>query len=215
MIAQSVILDPDLTRSMPRHIAATTGIDALAHALESFISKKVNSFCELYGLAVIRLIFENLEKACNYDDPKARENMLLASFYAGICLVVSSTCAVHAMAYPLAGTYHIPHGVSISMLLYYVMEKIHLACAERFSIVYRSCFGKSLGTEEKDAAAFVRELYMFLKNVGAVFRMSDYGVKESDLYSIATSAASIKRLFDNNPVKLTIDDLVEIYRMAL
>lgn len=215
MVAQSVILDPNLTRSLPKHIAATTGIDALAHAIESFISKKSNSFCELYGLTAIRLIFENLEKACNCDDIKARENMLLASFYAGVCLVVSSTCAVHAMAYPLAGTYHVPHGVSISMLLYHVMEKIYLACAEKFSIIYRSCFGKNLGADEENAAAFLRELDMLLKNIGAVFKMSDYGVKETDLYKMAMSAIGIKRLFDNNPVELTVNDLVDIYKKAL
>lgn len=215
MIAQTVILDPDLTKSMPRHIAASTGVDALAHALESFLSKKANHLSDLYGLNAMDLIFKNLERACCIDDSEARKNMLLASFYAGMCLAASSTCAVHAMAYPLSGIYHVPHGVSISMLLFPVMEKIKSACVDRLSIVYQRCFGKSLGSPERDTDEFVNQLHSLLQRVNALYPMSAYGVTQDNLKDMADSAITIKRLFDNNPMALSTKDLIEIYEKAL
>lgn len=113
MIADAVILDGNMIRRLPRKIAASTGIDALCHAIECYTSAKANPFSDLFAMQALRLIFRNLEKAC--DDPDAldaKEKMMQAAFYAGVAITCSGTTAVHALSYPLGGRYHIPHGVA-------------------------------------------------------------------------------------------------------
>lgn len=108
MIADAVILDAEMIRRLPRKIAAATGVDALAHAIECFTSRKANPFSDTFALEALDLILNNIEAAC--DDPNALEaknHMLIAAFYAGIAITASGTTAVHALSYPLGGK--LPH----------------------------------------------------------------------------------------------------------
>ena len=123
MIADYVILDAVIIKELPRKIAASTGVDALCHAVECFTSNKKNPFSDIFALQAFEMIMKNIEKAC--DDPEAlkeKNNMLVASFYAGAAITASGTTAVHALSYPLGGRYHIPHGVSNAILLAPVMR---------------------------------------------------------------------------------------------
>ena len=130
MIPDAVILDGEMIRRLPVHIAASTGIDALCHAIECYTSRKATPFSNLYALEALRLIFANIEPACT--DPEALDSknaMLLAAFYAGVAISCSGTTAVHALSYPLGGKYHIPHGVANAMMLMPVM-RFNLPCCQ-------------------------------------------------------------------------------------
>lgn len=142
MIADAVILDGNMIRRLPRKIAASTGIDALCHAIECYTSAKANPFSDLFAMQALRLIFRNLEKAC--DDPDAldaKEKMMQAAFYAGVAITCSGTTAVHALSYPLGGRYHIPHGVANAIMLMPVMQFNKSCCIERFAEVYEAVGG--------------------------------------------------------------------------
>ncbi|NLJ96368.1 MAG: iron-containing alcohol dehydrogenase, partial [Clostridiales bacterium] len=139
-IADYVILDPQVTVSLPQNLTVSTGFDALAHSIECYISKKATPFSDLYAEKSIQLVFENLELVAKEPDNLiARENMLLASYYGGVSIAASSTTAVHAMAYPLSSMFHMSHGLSIAVLLPYVMEYIHEGCSPLFEqLSYRT-----------------------------------------------------------------------------
>ena len=137
MIPDFVILDGSLLANLPKKIGASTGIDAMAHAVECFTSNKANPFSNLFAKEAARLIFQNIEEACeNPEALEAKTNMLLAAFYAGIAISSSGTTAVHALSYPLGGTYHIPHGVSNAMLLLPVMRFNKSACVKELAELY-------------------------------------------------------------------------------
>ena len=113
MIADYVILDAVMIKNLPRKIAAATGVDALAHAIECWTSNKANPFSDIFAIQALDMILNNIEKAC--DDPDAmdaKNQMQIASFYAGIAITASGTTAVHALSYPLGGKYHVAHGES-------------------------------------------------------------------------------------------------------
>lgn len=123
MIYDYVILDVAMIKNLPRKIAAASGVDAMAHAIECYTSRKANPFSDVYALAAFDKILNNIERAC--DDPeadRAKEAMLLAAFYGGIAITCSGTTAVHALSYPLGGKYHIAHGISNAILLMPVMR---------------------------------------------------------------------------------------------
>lgn len=122
MIADVVILDPKLTLSLPKKITAATGMDALSHAIESYVSKNASPITEMYGLKSIELIKKSLETACN--DPsnvEARGNMALASYFGGMAITAGIGIA-HIMAQPLGGEYHVPHGDACAIFLPLAME---------------------------------------------------------------------------------------------
>lgn len=113
MIADYVILDAVMIKKLPRKIAAATGVDALAHAIECWTSNKANPFSDIFAMQALDMILNNIERAC--DNPEAmdaKNKMQIASFYAGVAITASGTTAVHALSYPLGGKYHIAHGVS-------------------------------------------------------------------------------------------------------
>ena len=102
---------------LPAHIAAATGVDALAHAVECLISNKATPFSDLFAMQAWELIEANIEAACvPQGNRKAKEQMMLASFYAGVAITASGTTAVHALSYPLGGKYRIPHGLSNAIM---------------------------------------------------------------------------------------------------
>ncbi len=117
MIADVVVLDPALTLTLPPAITAATGMDALSHAIESFVSLNATPLTEMYGLKAIELVNENLEKAySNPDDVDARAGMMLASYLGG-CAITAGIGIAHIMAQPLGGEYGIPHGDACSIFL--------------------------------------------------------------------------------------------------
>lgn len=207
-----VILDPVLTLSVPAKITASTGIDALCHAVETMISKKTNPICQTFSLRAIKLIFENLETCyLRPDDLKARENMLLAAFFGGICINTSSTVAVHALSYPLGGSYHIAHGVSNAMLAAEVLKYNTDVCIDDYNLIadilgIDSSLSKVLRAEKS-----VEAISNLIKSVGIPTDLTEFNVPREDIDFLTDSAFEVKRLLDQNPKAMTKADIHKIY----
>lgn len=217
MLPNCVILDPQMTVDLPPHITANTGIDALCHAIECYISKKASPFSDTFALKAIELIVGNIRTA--YHDGKnlkARENMLLGSYFGGTSIATSSTVAVHALSYPLGGKYHIPHGLSNAILLPDVMKFNLDACEEKFATVAKAMKLDVYGLTQRQAAEkMIDELYALIKELNIKCDLRAIGITENILDELADSALTVKRLLDNNPKVMTKSDIVEIYKKIL
>ena len=216
MIADYVILDAEMIRNLPRTIAAATGVDALAHAIECFTSKKATPLSDLYALQALEIILNDIERAC--DDPadmEAKERMQLASFFAGIAIAASGTTAVHALSYPLGGKYHIAHGVSNAILLVPVMRFNEPACRDRLVQVYDRCMrGDAVSAEEKSGAV-IRRLAEIVEHLNIPTSLTEFGVPKEDLPGLVTAGMSVTRLLVNNMRDVTPEDAYSIYREVL
>ncbi|WP_386691767.1 MULTISPECIES: iron-containing alcohol dehydrogenase [unclassified Lonepinella] len=217
LVASAVILDAELTLSLPKHITANTGIDALCHAIECYISKKSSPFSEMFALKAVELITKNIRTAFNHGtDIQARENMLLGSFLGGACIATSSTVAVHALSYPLGGKYHIPHGLSNAILLPDVMKFNLPVCEEKFANV---AFAMGLDvqglTQRQAAEKMIDELYALIRDLEIKCDLTAVGINEDVLDELSEAALSVKRLLDNNPKPMNKDDIKTIYRKLI
>lgn len=217
MLPNCVILDPQMTVGLPPHITANTGIDALCHAIECYISKKASPFSDTFALKAIELIVGNIRTA--YSDGKnlkARENMLLGSYFGGASIATSSTVAVHALSYPLGGKYHIPHGLSNAILLPDVMKFNLNTCEEKFATIAKAMGLDVYGlTSHQAAEKMIEELYALIRDLNIKCDLSAVGITESTLDELADSALTVKRLLDNNPKVMTKSDIVEIYKKII
>ena len=136
MIPDYVILDVNMIAKLPPKIIAATGVDALAHVVECFTSKKATILSDTYAKEGACKIFHNIRKAYNNaDDLEAKAEMMLGAFYGGVAITGSGTTAVHALSYPLGGKYHIAHGVSNAILFAYVMEFNKDGCKDRLAML--------------------------------------------------------------------------------
>lgn len=212
LIADNVVLDPKSTESLPRHIAASAGVDALAHTIECFTSNKANAFSDIWALKGMRLIFGSIEAACAGEE-EARANMLLGAFYGGVAIAASGTTAVHALSYPLGGKYHVPHGVSNAMLLYPVMEFNKDAIEPRLAEVYDGVFGAgSALTRAQKADAVIREISRIVRSLDIPEKLSAYvSNAREELDTLVDSAFEVKRLLNNNVKPLSKADIRSIY----
>ena len=209
IIPDYAFLIPETTYSMPRTVTAATGMDALCHATEAYLSKKQNPYSDVMALAAIRLIAEFLPIA--YEQPdhaKAREQMLLASLFAGLAFGNSSVTAVHAFAYPLGGIFGIPHGVSNSLMFDAVFSHNLAGNEDRMADIADAFCGK------RDAAVLVPAIQEFKSKLGIPASLAAMGIGEKDIEPMAQSVMSVTRLLNVNPSPITIDDARRIYRSA-
>ncbi len=215
LIPDLVILDPELTLSLPAKVTAETGIDAFTHAIECFIGKKSNTMSDLFALSSVRLISKNLLQAVKDGSNKeARYNMTLASFYGGVAITNSGTGGVHALAYPLGGKYGMSHGLSNSILLADVMEFNIEAVPEKFVKIAEVMGIKSDGFSEKQIAKeALNKIKEVISNSGV--NLSRYKFSHKDLEYLARSAVEETRLLNNNPRPITYLDALRIYKKSL
>lgn len=214
MIADYVILDAVMIKSLPRKIAAATGVDALAHAIECFTSKKANPFSDIFALEALELILNNIEKAC--DDPDALEEknkMLIASFYAGVAITASGTTAVHALSYPLGGKYHIPHGVSNAMMLAPVMKFNEPCCRELFAKAFDRVAPENVeaDTAIEKSAWILERLDRIVTHLDIPKSLKEYGIGSQDLDALVEAGMDVQRLLVNNRREVTADDARKLY----
>ena len=213
MIPDYVILDGNMIRKLPKKIAASTGVDALAHGIECFTSKKANAFSNLFAMEAMKLIFSSIEKACcDADAAEEKNQMLLAAFYAGAAITASGTTAVHALSYPLGGRYHIPHGVANAMLLLPVMEFNRPACLDEFAAVYDS-LNPHAGAESREEKAdwLLGRMEGIIRNVEIPVSLAEFGIGMEDLDDLVKAGLDVKRLLDNNKRTVTENDARKIY----
>lgn len=217
MIPDYVILDVEMTCKLPPALTASTGVDALCHAMEAYISTLSNPFCKTFSLEAIRLICGSIERAYNDgSDRQAREDMQLGAFYAGLCLTTSSTVAVHALSYPLGGKYHIPHGVSNAILLPFVMKENLECCREAYTEIapYMLSNADELPKEQWPEEV-VSYLFALMKHLGIPDSLQEFGVHPEDLDYLTDNAVKVERLLLKNPKKLSKEDIKGIYQQLL
>jgi alcohol dehydrogenase len=216
LLPDVAIVSPEMTLTMPKSVTAASGIDALVHAIEAYISINASPITDALAIGAMKMIAKDLPKAyANPNNIQARESMATASLMAGMAFGNAGVAAVHALAYPLGGRYHIPHGVSNALLLPYVMEWNKIACPERFRDIAEALGENTAGLNETDAAELaVKRMRDLCEMVNIPKGMRFFDIPEEDIRSMAEDASEITRLLKNNPRVLSTDDIEAIYRSA-
>jgi len=211
------LLDPELTLSLPPKATASTGIDALCHAIESYTSVNASPMSELLSLEAVGLIAENLRTCVhNGSDLEARERMLLGSLYAGLGLANAGVTAVHSLSYPLGGAWGIPHGVANTLMLPAVMAYNLPGAVEKFAVLAEVMGEEVEGISTRDAATLALDaVELLIEDCGLAMTLEEFGIAEKDLPALADVALTVARPLANNPRKVTREDAIEIYRDAL
>jgi len=212
MFARMALLDPQLTLGLPPHITATTGMDALVHAIESFTGVRATIFTDTLNLQAIYLVARNLRKAYAHgENREARENMLNASCLAGMAFSNTQNGLDHALALAIGGKFHLPHGLLTAFILPWVMEYNLLADPEKFIQIARA-FGETPdGLPEVEGARLsVRAIKSLLDDLGISYKLSDYGVPQEEIPAIAKAAIGAVRLISNNPRKVLEKEVIKL-----
>jgi alcohol dehydrogenase class IV len=212
------LLDPDLTLGLPSLVTAATGIDAMVHAIEAYASKSVNNnpVSKILAREALRLMGANLLVAVrDGSNQEARGAMLLGAMLAGQAFANSPVAAVHALAYPLGGHYHIPHGLSNALVLPEVLRFNAPAAEHLYAEIAVDAFPElaKIGTQAR-AAAFADRLHRLAEECGLPMRLRDNGVTRESLPMLAEDAMKQTRLLVNNPRPLNYDDALMIYEKA-
>ena len=216
LLADVAIVDPELTVSVPAKITAATGIDALTHAVEAYISVNASPTTDGLALQSIRLIGRSLRKAVeDGSDKQARIDMSNGSYLAGLAFFNAGVAGVHALAYPLGGQFHISHGESNAVLLPYVMGYIRKSCAKRMADILNALGGNSTYLSEEEASyKCVEELERLVKDVGIPSTLAGFDIPESALESLTQDGVKQKRILARSPLPLLKDDIRKIYQSA-
>lgn len=209
------IIDTELMAGMPAAIAASTGMDALTHAIEGYITKASWCMTDMMHLKAIQMIFENLAKAVNEKDDEAITNMGIAQYIAGMGFSNVGLGIVHSMAHQLGAIYDTPHGVANAVLLPYVMKYNGLVCVEKYAEIGRS-IGLSMDglSEDEIINAVVGEVRNLARTVGIPEHLSEIGVNESDIPLLSKKAIE-DPCTGGNPRETSVDEIAAIYREAM
>ena len=210
------IVDSELMETLPKGTAAATGLDALTHAVEGYITKGHNLIADMFHMKAIELIFENLAKAVNEKDPVAIENMSRAQYIAGMGFSNVGLGIVHSMAHQLGAVYDTPHGVANAILLPTVMRFNGAVCADRFrEILCHIGRPDAKDLNDQDVInTFVWMIEELSKSVGVTQKVSDVGCKEEDLEMLADKAME-DPCKPGNPREVTKEDFIRLYREAM
>ena len=211
LIPNYALLDAELTVGLPKFITATTGMDALTHAVEAFIGRSTTKQTRENALLAIKLIFENLERA--YNDGKnitARKNMLKASYLAGLAFTKSYVGYVHAIAHSLGGKYNVPHGLANAVILPYVLKKFGKKIYKKLwkISVYTGLCSKETSIENA-TNIFIQKIETMNKNMQIGTKIDE--IKEEDIPSLAKTAEKEANPLYPVPVLWTAKQLEEIY----
>lgn len=208
MAADIAILDPDLTFSVAPDLTAATGVDALAHSVEAFTNINAHPLVDGYARLGIGLAGQHLATACaDGSNAEARAGMLLSSFYGGLCLGPVNTAAGHALAYPLGTRLGLGHGLAVALLFPHVLAFNAEARPEKTAEILRAL---GLGAPDNIAGA-ARD---WCTALGLTMSLEAHGATAADLRKWAEEAHAIRRLMDNNPREMSMDDVEAIYRAA-
>jgi alcohol dehydrogenase class IV len=217
LLPDVAVLDAALTLGLPPAVTAMTGVDAMVHAIEAYTSRyKKNPLSDNLAIHALHLLSRNIRTAVHEgSNQQARENMLLGACLAGQAFANAPVAAVHALAYPLGGHYHIPHGLSNSLVLPSVLEFNSTEASELYAELADVVLGTVVeGSAEAKTAALIESLRQLIDDISLPATLQKAGVKESDLDMLATDAMLQQRLLVNNPRDVAYDDALAIYRAA-
>lgn len=216
LVPDFAYLDPELTRTMPRGVTAATGIDALTHCIEAYANRFAHPVVDQWALEGIHLIGGYLERACaDGNDMEARAGMLRASHLGGQCLGPVNTAAVHALAYPLGGEFHIAHGAANSLLLPHVLRFNLEAAPARYADVAEALGCPRSADDAETALRGIERIERLSEAIGLERRLSAFGISANAIPHMAAAAITVQRLLVRNPREVTEDDAQAIYQAAL
>ena len=213
LLADLAIVDPALTDGLPAHVTAAAGMDALVHAIEAFIGKNATPLARGLALEAARRIGRALALEIVCREPHnqaARDDMVIGSHLAGMAFANSSCCAVHALALPLGGRFHIAHGVITGCFAGEMMRHNTPVCAEDFAAL-----SSALGWGAMNAEAFAAKLDALAERIGLRALLPQTTVPADAIPAMARDAVAIRRLVDPNPRDVTADDAARMYRTVL
>lgn len=216
LLADFVLLDPQLLMGMPAHITAETGVDAMVHAIEAYTTKlKKNPLSDNLAQQALKLLSHALPLA--YKDGnnlRYRQDTLLGAMLAGQAFANAPVAGVHALAYPLGGIFHLAHGLTNALMLPHVL-RFNLPVAQADYAQLAVFLLKDLPhSEQQQAQAFVLFMADLTKSMGLDKRLRDYGVKQDDLELLANEAMKQTRLLQNNPRSILFEDALALYQAA-
>jgi alcohol dehydrogenase class IV len=218
ILPRIALVDPLMTLQMPPSITAATGLDALTHAIEAYISVKAQPLTDTLALQAIRMISANLRQAwSNGDNLEARTHMLIGSLHAGLAFANSSVALVHGMARPIGAYFHVPHGISNAALLPTVIEFSILGNPKKYADIAGAMGEITEGLSLLDAAYLAAEATRRLNDDLKVPPLKGLGVEEKKFNSLVKQMA-VDAIASgspgNNPRKATQDEIVELYKKA-
>lgn len=218
LLADKIILDAALTTGLPPAVTAATGIDAMVHAIEAYTSKRLkNPLSDMLAREALRLMAGNIETAVKQgDNLEARSAMLLGAMLAGQAFANAPVAAVHALAYPLGGNYHIPHGLSNSLVLPHVLRFNAPDAAELYAQLAPIIVPQQQLPDDPIAVTQILADYFLslADDLGLQTTLRQMNIPETDLSMLAQEAMQQQRLLINNPRELALDDALAIYRQA-
>ena len=218
LLPDVALLDASLTLGLPPHVTAATGIDAMVHAIEAYTSAiKKNPYSDLLAKQALTLLSNNIVEATFHGtNVEARQAMLLGACLAGQAFANSPVAAVHALAYPLGGHFHIPHGLSNALVLVHVMNFNLSHSADLYAELAPSISNSiSLdGSNKQIAQALISFIAGLIKQLKLPVSLAEMGIGDSDINTLANDAMLQTRLLVNNPKPVTLEDVKQIYRQA-
>ena len=214
LLPDFVALLPELTTSMPAAIAASTGIDALCHLLECFTSTVANPVSDNAALIGLYKLVRNIERSVTHpQDLTAKLEMLWASYYGGVAINHAGTHLVHALSYPLGGTWHLPHGVANAILLAPCMQVVRPYAVDKFAQVWDLIPDADLTlNNEQKSHALVRWLAQLVKRLALPDNLAALGVPPESIETLSAAALEVKRLMNNAPCSVNQDEVQAIYQ---
>lgn len=216
LLADVAIVDPALTISLPPKVTAATGVDALTHAVEAYVSKNASVVSDALALQAIRLISNSIRTAVsNGQDKQARTDMSYGSYLAGLAFFNAGVAGVHALAYPLGGQFHIAHGDSNAVLLPYVFGYIRQSCEKRMKDIYDAMGFSSANLSQEEASyRCVAELKRLVEDVNIPSSLKGFNIPEDALESLTNDGVKQKRILARSPMPLLKEDIYTIYKAA-
>lgn len=215
IVADKVIADPEFTKTMPAGVTAATGMDAITHAVESYISNMSTALTEYHSIKALQIFHEYLPKAVvDGSDMEAREKMMLGCLIAGFGFSNANLGLVHGIAHTLSAHFHLAHGVANATVLPYVMEYNADSCPEKMVDIAKAIDLPVSGDLEKDKYLLSKELLKMTKTVG-IKTLSELGVEEKDFEMIAEDVLKEPVLGFNPKQGVTKEDVIGILKKAL
>ncbi len=217
LTADWALLDPGLTIGLPCHVTAATGIDAIVHSIEAYTSARLkNPLSDALAREALKLLAANLLTACREpENLEARSAMLLGAHLAGVAFANAPVGGVHALAYPLGGLFHLPHGLTNALMLRPVLEHNAEAARELYAEL-APILDPALESQGSQARAqgFINHVCRLAADTGVSLRLRDHGVGEDALDRLASEAMKQTRLLVNNPCPIEEADARRLYEAA-
>ena len=215
LYADCAILDAELTIGLPKNITAYSGIDAMVHAIEAYTTKiKKNSISDALAKKALALLGSNIKEAVNNpENKKARENMLLGSMLAGMAFANAPCAAVHALAYPIGAKFHVPHGLSNSLVLPEVLKFNSKKVSNLYCEIASDCL-PDLKENKNNIDNFIAGIEQLIIDLKIPRKLKEVGINQKDIKILAEDALKQQRLLINNPREVDLKDVISIYEAS-